>query len=94
MWTASLLLVHESLFGQRLAWGQFNPLATFAFNGNLWITAEVLTHIENERPTPNPSQRKGSGNDGILDRIALHDLDGFGNLFPQYTLWSFLYDYR
>ena len=83
MWTSCLLLVDESFRGQRLARYHLQLLTSLAFHGNLWIAAQVLSHIENEdRILPKY----------FFDRIALHDLHAIGNLRTQLTLWSLLDD--
>ena len=85
MWTTCLFLIHQSLFGQRLARCQLQPLSALALNGNLRKARQVLSHVEHQGI---------AFADGVRDRIALHDSHRFGYLPAQLTFGSLLDNHR
>ena len=48
MRTPCLPLIHQSVFIQCLTWRDLQLLTSMAYNGNLWIASQILTHIEHE----------------------------------------------
>ena len=90
MWPSGLFLVHQPLLGQRLAGGEFQLFACLAADGNLWESAQVLPHVEDDGAAHQSAGGRGDILQGVLDADALHHLYRVGYLRHQPALGAFL----
>ena len=83
--SSCLLLIDESLGGQRLTGCQLEVLSCLSVDGNLRKARQILSHVEHQQ---------GVFAQGLLDGITLHYLYSLGLLWTKLALGTFLYNHR